>query len=786
MALFVAAAGSRGGQILPARLCRGGRSAHNNLMPPSDPLLENSTARFTLGGEFRDSDQEARFRAGLLEEARDLMQACCACLCAVFLLLLVRDYVVWDGDDRFFVAAGLRIFGLIACGAFFWVVDTARDTERIFLATTIGELLVSLIASAVWVLERPLGLYPALTTCVCVFAYYMVAPNTIRAALFNAMFITLSYAAIAIMVLRTPWSDLYNTLVLLLGCNVLGYIGMRKLKMTRRRVWLALQATAETSAALVAARAETRDREHYQAAALDALPLGVVLVDAERRVHTMNRRAAELLALPPQMTKPGVGHQELLKVFAARRDFGALSVEEYTAELRRLLDGAEVTVARNIRSGRVLEFTVGRLPGNSVAVAIADVSDRHALLRRLRHAVEVAGDGFAIYDADDRIAICSSHFAALYGLSADEAVGRHFDELMALGHERGIFDPDEQRLEFGATEPRRSDRRRYPERQIEIRTRAGEWYIVDERLTPYGDLVVVRTNITARRLIEDELRAAKDEAERMLAELKNTQASLVLAEKMASLGSLVAGMSHEISTPLGIGVSAASHLSEEIDALTQRFQDGELTRRDLEDFLEAAREAVRIMQGNLGRAARLMRAFKQVAADQTDDVPRRFDLAGYLRDILLSLAPELRRTPHQVEIDCPEGIEVLHRPGAMGQIVTNLVLNALQHGFEERAPGTIRINVSLLEGGERIRLDFADNGRGIPVADRPQIFDPFFTTRRGSGGTGLGLHIVYTLVTQALGGTISVESAPGAGTQFRVEFPLTAPQTGTQSVPSAA
>jgi signal transduction histidine kinase len=381
----------------------------------------------------------------------------------------------------------------------------------------------------------------------------------------------------------------------------------------------------------------------------------------------------------------------------------------------------------------------------------------------------VAGDGFAIYDASDRISICSSRFAALYGLTAEQAVGKSFQELLAISYERGVFSPDV--TEAGNTNTVSQGRRHIPERMIEIRTMAGEWFLVHERLTPSGDLVVVRTNITARRRIEDELRRAKEEAERALADLRGAQASLILAEKMASLGSLVAGMSHEISTPLGIGVSAASHLSEEVEHLMALFNESQLKRSDLEDFLETATEATRIMQGNLTRAARLIQAFKQVSADQTTDELREFAIGDYLQEIMLSLQPALRHTPHKVVIQCAENLLIRNRPGVLGQIVTNLVMNALQHGFEGREqPGLLEIQVSRPREG-RVVIDFRDNGNGISAENLPRVFDPFFTTRRGTGGTGLGLHIVYNLVSQVLGGTIAVSSRPGEGSRFTISFP---------------
>jgi len=317
---------------------------------------------------------------------------------------------------------------------------------------------------------------------------------------------------------------------------------------------------------------------------------------------------------------------------------------------------------------------------------------------------------------------------------------------------------------------------------VEIKSADGRWFLVQEALTATGDLVVVRTDITQQRQNQQDLRQAKDEAERTLVDLREAQASLILSEKMASLGSLVAGMSHEISTPIGVSVSAASHLAEELGMLARRYAEGGMKRSDLDRYLDGAAEATRILQSNLSRASRLMRAFKQVAADQTSDLQRQFDLGDYLNEIMLSLAPAMRGAGNQVEVICPPGILVLHRPGVISQVITNLTMNAIQHAFADKAEAAlIRIRVGRPRP-DRIALEFSDNGCGIPNENLSFLFDPFFTTRRNAGGTGLGLHIVYNLVTQALGGTIAVSSRLGQGTRFTITFPASlAPDALDQS-----
>jgi ligand-binding sensor domain-containing protein/signal transduction histidine kinase len=265
---------------------------------------------------------------------------------------------------------------------------------------------------------------------------------------------------------------------------------------------------------------------------------------------------------------------------------------------------------------------------------------------------------------------------------------------------------------------------------------------------------------------------ANEDLEQALMRLKLTQSQLVQSEKMASLGSLVAGIAHEINTPVGVGVTAASTLQEWATKLQALHQDGKLTRSELERFVEVCSDSTQILMTNLQRAADLIRSFKQVAVDQSSGERRRFMLKAYIDEILLSLAPRLNRTGHTVTVDCPAELELDSYPGALAQIVTNLVTNSLLHAFPDGRRGHIGISAREEPGG--IVLRYADNGIGIPPENLRKIYDPFFTTRRGAGGSGLGMHIVYNLVTQRLGGTIAATSNLGEGTLFEVRFPAQA------------
>ena len=256
--------------------------------------------------------------------------------------------------------------------------------------------------------------------------------------------------------------------------------------------------------------------------------------------------------------------------------------------------------------------------------------------------------------------------------------------------------------------------------------------------------------------------------------LRQAQQDLIQAEKMASLGSLVAGVAHEINTPLGNTLTASSHLYDKVVELSAMLEENRLRRADLVAFVNLLTETTRLMVANCERAAELVQSFKQVAVDQTSGERRRFDLKGYIEEVLLSLRPRLRKTGHRITVECPAHLEIDGYPGAVSQLLTNFLLNSLMHAYGPGDAGHIAIRVRPPEEGV-VELAYSDDGKGIPPELLARIYDPFFTTRRGTGGSGLGLHVVYNLVAGTLRGQISVESEPGRGTCFRVRFPLRAP-----------
>lgn len=281
-------------------------------------------------------------------------------------------------------------------------------------------------------------------------------------------------------------------------------------------------------------------------------------------------------------------------------------------------------------------------------------------------------------------------------------------------------------------------------------------------------------DITEERAAQDELRAANAELSSALSTLKAAQQELTRSEKLAALGSLVAGVAHELNTPVGNSVMVASTLQQQTAELQRGLAQG-LKRSALEAYVRDTTAATDMLTRNLHRAAELVTSFKQVAVDQTSSQRRRFQLEEVLSEILLTLRPMLRKTTCEVEAEIDSGLEMDSYPGPLGQVVTNLVTNAIVHGFDGRDHGQVRLRAGRW-GDSELELEVCDDGNGIPPEHLARIFDPFFTTRLGQGGSGLGLNIVHTLVTDVLGGRISVDSEAGRGTCFKLLLPLSAPR----------
>jgi signal transduction histidine kinase len=239
---------------------------------------------------------------------------------------------------------------------------------------------------------------------------------------------------------------------------------------------------------------------------------------------------------------------------------------------------------------------------------------------------------------------------------------------------------------------------------------------------------------------------------------------LMQTEKMASLGGLVAGVAHEINTPVGIAYTASSYLEKESIEIKKLYDSNQISRSDLNRFIDLSRESSQLIFTNLNKAANLVRSFKQVAVDQSSEQVRTFLVKEFIEGVLDTLGPLFKRTQHKVVLECSEDLKITSYPGAFSQIITNLVSNSLQHGLEEVDEG--QISITVLKSENHFEFHFSDNGKGMDSHLLENLYEPFYTTKRSEGGTGLGMHIVYNLVSQTLGGTINCKSRPDHGTHF--------------------
>lgn len=305
----------------------------------------------------------------------------------------------------------------------------------------------------------------------------------------------------------------------------------------------------------------------------------------------------------------------------------------------------------------------------------------------------------------------------------------------------------------------------------------------DELMVSFYDMTEQHTASVALAKLNSELEHRVDERTAELKDtvedLKRTQQDLVRSEKLASLGSLVAGVAHELNTPIGNAVMVGSSLQQMEKDLSKALQQG-LKRSVLERFLTEVRESVDIMARNLRRAAELIASFKQVAVDQSSYQRRQFDLAEVVHELRLTLSPSLKKSQVTLAEDIPLALAMDSYPGPLTQVLMNVVNNAVMHAFEDQSSAKVTIS-AVITDSQNVSILIRDNGCGIDPAHQSKLFDPFFTTKLGKGGSGLGLHIVYSLVTDLLGGRISISSQPGEGTQVEITLPLCAPQSDSSA-----
>jgi PAS domain S-box-containing protein len=392
--------------------------------------------------------------------------------------------------------------------------------------------------------------------------------------------------------------------------------------------------------------------------------------------------------------------------------------------------------------------------------------------RMLQEVIDTVPAVINVKDRQLRYVLMNRYMAGIFGIEPVDAIGRTTTDLMSRYGAQKTDENDKRVLAAGR------ELGFYEEEYLDSSGNLRQWLVNKLPLLDADgeieNIVTVALDIGERKRGELEMRKAKDAAEAALRNLRETQNSLIEAEKLAALGRLVAGVAHEVNNPVGISLTVASSLERKTALFTAEVERGDLRRSSLTDFLETSRDASSQLVANLNRAAELITSFKQVAADRNYSDQRSFDLGDLTEQVVMSLRPGLRKHNLTLNVDCQPNLMMNSYPGPYGQVLTNLFLNSVAHAFPDGRPGAVDIQVRE-SGKDNVEIVFSDNGCGMSLDVRRRAFDPFFTTRRDQGGTGLGLHIVYSIVTNRLGGRLDLDSEPGGGTRIQMILPRVAP-----------
>jgi PAS domain S-box-containing protein len=392
--------------------------------------------------------------------------------------------------------------------------------------------------------------------------------------------------------------------------------------------------------------------------------------------------------------------------------------------------------------------------------------------RLLQQVIDTVPAVINVKDKQLRYVLMNRYMAGIFGVEPGDAIGRTTTELMSRYGAEKTDENDKRVLEAGR------ELGFYEEEYKDSSGNMRQWLVNKLPLLDADgeieNIVTVALDIGERKRGELEMRKAKDAAEAALRNLRETQNSLIEAEKLAALGRLEAGVAHEVNNPVGISLTVASSLERKTALFSAEVARGDLKRSSLTEFLETSRDASSQLVANLNRAAELITSFKQVAADRNYSDQRTFDLGDLTEQVVMSLRPGLRKHNLTLNVDCQPNLTMNSYPGPYGQVLTNLFLNSVAHAFPDGKAGAVDIQVRE-SGKDNVEIIFSDNGCGMSLDVRRRAFDPFFTTRRDQGGTGLGLHIVYSIVTNRLGGRLDLDSEPGGGTRVQIILPRIAP-----------
>lgn len=523
--------------------------------------------------------------------------------------------------------------------------------------------------------------------------------------------------------------------------------------------WIRLEQTPTDDGGLVVIGynvTDVRQTSRRLSAIIDSLQTGLIYSDPQGRVLLVNAKARSYFpALAGELSNAPTDREHLLP------------------------DGRWILKSRQVQEAGAVTL-------------ISDLTELKLNERRVQDTFDRLEIELTRFDSDDRLILCNAAFRERMAGVADLCrPGVTFAELFAAAEAAGLFDVAGQATDqwrrfespakamAGAAQPIVLERRRP----------GGLWRQVIITGAADGGSIMTSYDITERKRAEAEVTALNHTLERRveertaaltaaLSELKEAQARLVQQEKLAALGALVAGIAHEVNTPLGVAVTAASFLEEAVDALDPPGDPSDgasgAHAAAVQEQRESIRRAVSLILSNLQRASELLESFKQVSVDQVSEARRSINLIGYLRQIARTLEPQLRQGGHRFRIEGDADLVCETYPGVIARILANLVMNAIHHGLEGVRGGEILIEAHRLST-DRARFSVSDNGRGVSAPLREKIFEPFFTTRRRQGGVGLGLHIVQNLVVLALHGEIHAFCDHKLGLRIAIDMPTITP-----------
>lgn len=559
------------------------------------------------------------------------------------------------------------------------------------------------------------------------------------------------------------------------------------------------------------------DRMALLARGLDQLDIGFTVFDQDLVMVAANRRFQQLLNFPDALCQAGTTLEAALRHNAAMGEYGAGDVERQVSDRLTLAQQFLPHRFERVRpDGTIIEVCGTPLEQGGMVTTYTDVTvprQREKALRELseelesrvqqrtaeleRREAELAhkaallelvvrnvNQGISFVNADLRIDLCNDKFVALLELPAALCQpGTPLIEVFRYNARRGEYGPGDP--ETLAQMRIAVAKQRIPHHFERTRPSDGKTLEIMGQPTPDGGMVSTYSDISERKDAQTRILKLNETLEERVAErslqlqqatqtLHASQEALARSAAKATLGTLVASVSHELNTPLGNSLITASTCADLSKRFLQRVESGQLKRTDLAEYVAQMQDGSALMERSLQRAVELVKNFKQVAADQASEQRRSFDLADVAHEVLDTLSPSLKRYSHVVQLDIANDLVLDSYPGAVGQVLINLINNAYLHAFEGRTDGVVHIRA--VAQGSGIDLQVSDNGSGMTKAHLEKLLQPFFSTKIGHGGTGLGTTIIENLVTRVLGGTLRVESSVGAGTHYFIHLPRNAPE----------